>query len=165
MNSVKLSQYAIPAREIAESMWGTGGTLAYHTNRKGAYYFSCSGHGGYVVKGASLTDSERKDIDRYILPRMLQLAVQRTPDGDMVRGYSLGDFRGQPRSVKYNPRDGPISWVDMPVYLFEEDCAWVILEKFTGIHSDVLKHDETIAREIERIFQQYYSKRTAPGYT
>lgn len=64
-------------RRIAESMWGRDGTTGYRTNRRGAYYYSCAGHGGYIVDADSLTASERSSIEKYIKPSELPLLVDK----------------------------------------------------------------------------------------
>lgn len=48
------------ARNIAERTWGRDGTTARRTTRPGFYFFSCSGHGGYVVEAQRLTEEERR---------------------------------------------------------------------------------------------------------
>lgn len=115
------------ARSIAETAWGTGGTSAYRTNRKGAYYFSCSGHGGYVVDGACLSDQERELIDEHVKPRK---AFYASRNGDCYFLQNPESFRS--RRYRIYP-DTVTGWTD--IYLFEEDCDWAVLEYFTDIQA------------------------------
>ena len=56
------------ARQLAEEEWGRGGTDSHPTNRPGAYYFSCSAHGGFVIDTRTLTDTEFLCISKYVQP-------------------------------------------------------------------------------------------------
>jgi len=76
MKAVLFKDFKINARRIAEAMWGTGGTNATKTNRRGAYYYSCSAHGGYVVSGDCLTEEEKAKLHEYITPEHLNVIVQ-----------------------------------------------------------------------------------------
>lgn len=137
MRPIKLDGFTIPARRIAELEWGKGGTTAYRTNRRGAYYYSCSGHGGYVVDSRCLTAQERRRIDRYTRPLPLRLLVQRRNGAEVVIGVNCVHFQScgpyRQKSYRYGPSLGPVDWQDLPVYTFEEDCEWAILEKLTDI--------------------------------
>lgn len=44
--------------KLAKSLWGDVNRRTL-TTREGAYWFDCSGHGGYIVKTSSLTSSEK----------------------------------------------------------------------------------------------------------
>lgn len=141
MRPTPLREYRIPARHIAELAWGRGGTTGYLTTRRGAYYYSCSGHGGYVVDSRCLTKQERRKLNRYTRPWPLRVLVQhRNGGGDAVIGVDCREFIScgtrtsfRNRTYRYCPTLGPVEWLDMPVYLFEEDCDWAILEKLTNI--------------------------------
>lgn len=125
------------ARVLAETSWGTGGTHAYRTNRKGAFYYSCSGHGGYVVDGNALTDAERADIDRYHKPEIVWAIINN--ETGVVRKTS------NPNSIKrFHARWYDTERLDKnyPIYFFEEDCDWAILEKFTDIRAKGAITDE-----------------------
>lgn len=50
----------LQARAIAEQQWGDAGQGEVATNREGAYYFSCSSHGGFVIDNQALTGAERR---------------------------------------------------------------------------------------------------------
>lgn len=113
------------ARSIAESAWGRGGTISYKTNRKGAYYFSCSGHGGYVVDAEALTEEERALIAPYAKADRCFYAAR---NGEVY-------FFQNPYSTRagryYRYSDTETGYAE--IYLFEEDCDWAILEHFTDI--------------------------------
>lgn len=141
MTIVKLSDFKINARYIAEAMWGSGGTRAQRTNRQGAYYYSCSQHGGYVVDGKALTFEEREKIDAWQGANYLMLLVQKLRGLDGVMDdYVIGiDYRNvtniQMRQKRFQRFAWSIDtkWVKYPVYLFEEDIAWCVLELFTDV--------------------------------
>ena len=159
MKATTLNDYRIPSRTIAEMMWGRGGTTAYRTKRHGAYYYSCSGHGGYVVDSRILTETERRDIEQYIKPEPIRLCVQHRQNGDVVIGQNLAYFSqsGRDKGVTYMAHLGSVEWVDLPVYLFEEDCAWSILERFTDIRSEgFTMTDRERQVSIERTFANWY---------
>ena len=167
MKPVPYSKFRINARHIAELMWGTGGTRAARTNRKGAYYYSCSCHGGYVVDGRALSYEEIGKIRTYIPSDSLFVCrVRNTLDmdsGDYIAAVSYNDFAPYPRSTALNLPEHlvPIGWFRHPVYLFEEDYAWSILEQFTDIRRRChLNMDSKAAEEQERIrkdtFQYWY---------
>lgn len=118
------------ARTLAETNWGTGGTHAYRTNRKGVFYYSCSGHGGYVVDGNALTFDERANIDRYQTPEIVWAIIDN--ETGVIRKtsnpYSMKAFRARYYHTERLDKN-------YPIYFFEEDCAWAILEKFTDIRA------------------------------
>jgi len=163
MRPTRLEGFRIPARHIAKLSWGDVNT-SYRTNRHGAYYYSCSGHGGYVVDSRCLTKRERARIDKYTRPLPIRILVQhRDGQGDVVIGVDCREFiscgtkasfRG--KSYRYCPSLGPVEWQELPVYLFEEDCDWAILEKFTNIRSDGWGKDEAERKRIiNRTFKNW----------
>jgi hypothetical protein len=161
MRPIKLENFKIDARHIAEMEWGTGGTNAMRTNRKGAYYYSCSGHGGYVVDGRCLTEAEKAAIAPYASPNHLNVLVAHAPSGDIVYGVDYQNFTCySKRRTFYVPLSLPREWVKMDVYTFEEDCAWSILEKFTDIATTYAleKVGAAKVKEIaEDTFQRWYA--------
>ncbi len=151
MKLVPLSKYRINARHIAELMWGTGGTHAIRTNRAGAYYYSCSGHGGYVVDHRALTIEELEDICHYqgghIGPHNLHTLLVRGLDDTLcVAGVSYHDFAHHAKRPRVHlpPEVRVEGWFKHPVYLFEEDCDWSILETFTDIRTTLRADPEQI---------------------
>lgn len=113
------------ARAMAASLWGTV-NHSYRTNRSGCFYFSCSGHGGYVIDGNALTDEEYAAVTQYIAPDIAKTVVK--PGGDM-RGMLNPFARGGSRTSRYL---GDVV-VDTPIIVAEEDCAWAILEHLTAV--------------------------------
>ena len=169
MKPTLLSKFRPQARPIAELMWGRGGTNAMKTTRRGAYYFSCSSHGGYLVCAKDLTDAERRSLDPYIKPQSINLIVQTQKDGkDYVVGVDntpMSNHGTAERTYRYNRLLGPVRWETFEMYAFEEDCAWAILEKFTPIR---LKEEvgnisqeylESRATQVESTFNRYYAKK------
>lgn len=137
MKPITLKDFKINARHIAELEWGSGGTTAYRTNRPGAYYYSCSAHGGYVVDSRALDPVERAVINRYVQPRNLNLYVQQAEAGDDLIvhvDYTDFDCRGR-HTFRYKSNGHQTRWETLPVYIFEEDCDWCVLEKFTDIRA------------------------------
>jgi hypothetical protein len=117
------------ARQTAEARWGRGGTAAYKTNRKGAYYFSCSGHGGFVISAKALSAAEYEAISKYVTPEVMTVYVDdfdnqvllvyhpfRRNTGKL-RSYSRGGYRVEKEEI----------------FLLEEDCEWALAVKFAGI--------------------------------
>jgi len=134
MKAVKLEEFKLTssiARNLAENMWGRGGTSTHRTNRKGVFYFSCSGHGGYVVDANALTEAERAKIEQYAKPDHLSLAVQSRKDGKFV--IAVRDPRVHQKSVSFYADEGPTKFEQYPIFFFEEDCAWALLEVMTDI--------------------------------
>jgi len=159
MKPVPLAGFRIghsQARGIAEALWGKGGTNSERCNRPGAFYFSCSGHGGYVVDASILTEQERAKIEEVRSPEPVKILVQ----GNRVIGVS-NPFTGS-RSFRYNSAFGTPEWRAHPVFLFEEDCDWSILEHLTDIRSawslkkqreDPEKHSEEVSRMFEQVLE------------
>lgn len=122
------------ARNIAENEWGRGGTHSYRTNRAGAFYFSCSGHGGFVIDAAALTPHERQLMDTQLT---------------MVKGTAFADRTGRIRKVAHDMMRRTVRyqahWDHLPIgfYLAEEDCDWSI----PAIHAGILAHHHKMTPE------------------
>jgi len=152
------------AREIAEQLWGRGGTNSYSTNRIGAFYFSCAGHGGYIVDGCALSDAELEEIAKYIKPDELDVCIQESGEGEQKTITTLAvlspfTFRMRSRRIKYEPNKGLARWVKHPIYVFEEDCDWSVLEKFTNIRAKGFGEGMTEEERkdlIERCFKRWH---------
>jgi len=118
-------------RTIAEAYWGTGGTTPYRTNRNGVYYYSCSGHGGFVLDANALTDDERAAIAPFINPYKYTAYVWTVwgQNGVPSEKYRVmfperkRRFRVPLEHYKYEGH----------FYIFEEDCDWALLYKLTTI--------------------------------
>jgi len=156
MKPAPLANFLIPhsfARNLAESRWGRGGTSSDHTTRHGVFYFSCSGHGGYVVDAGALTPEERTEVEKIVTAEPIRILVQ----GDAVIGIS-NPFT-HTRGIKYKTHLGPPEWQVHPVYLFEEDCDWAVLEHVTGIRTSWAKgredkDPEAFVADLERRFEE-----------
>lgn len=162
MKPIKLEGFRIPAQHMAELLWGKGGTHSYKTSRRGAYYYSCSGHGGYVVDSRCLTAQERRKLDRYTVAQNLHLLVQHQAEGDFVIGVNCVNFQSmgpyRTKSYRYIPRLGRVEWVPLPVYVFEEDCDWAILEHLTPIRCE----NHTVSKVcIKQTFKRWCPPRQA----
>ena len=122
-------------RHIAELNWGTGGTTAYPTSRKGFYYYSCSSHGGYVVPEESFTAQELNELKkRNYTPDKLQVLIQRDAIiGINYESIAMYHAKNRRKSYKYNPALGLPKWEEINIFLFEEDCNWKIVEEITGV--------------------------------
>lgn len=169
MKATLLKDYKINPRAIAEAMWGTGGTNATRTNRRGAYYYSCSAHGGYVVSLKALTEEEKALLNQYTETMKIQALVQHRTDGDYVIAVSLSTMQryiGKNRKqFRYTPHLGKVEWVDIEFYAFEEDCDWAILEKLTDIRANGSSTISDTERQeiIDRTFSQWATpKRKTP---
>jgi len=164
MKKILLEKYKINPRAVAEAMWGTGGTNAVRTNRKGAYYYSCSAHGGYVVSPNALTEEEKALLNEYTKPLKIQALVQHRTDGDYVIGVSLTAIQryvGRNRNFRYSPYKGLVEWQDIEFYAFEEDCDWAILEKLTDIKT-LDKHSTCTPEKRKEIVDSTFEKWAKP---
>ena len=154
MKPISSDKFQPNIRQIANNSWG-GDCQSIKTNRNGAYYYSCSAHGGYVVKSLALSKEERTMIDAKHSPEMLPILVQKRKDGDFVIAVDYGKFNPvyRRRKISYNPSLGSVEWRGHPMYLFEEDEEWSILEHYTDIRlkedEDDPKHDDVIRRSFE----------------
>lgn len=111
------------ARGIAEAVWGRGGTSSVRTNRRGAYYFSCAAHGGFVIDANAFTESERTAINQYVTPEPATVYLF----NGSVETY-MHSYRQRGTRVKYGSTE-----IATQFYLFEEDCAWCLPVKLAGI--------------------------------
>lgn len=111
------------ARKLAEQEWGELGTSYRRTNRKGAFYFHCSRHGGYVVDSRCLSDEENHKISALISSDKVTLWL--------IEGKEVG-VKG-PNTIK--PFKVPViaEREEIFVYFLEEDLAYEILEENTNI--------------------------------
>lgn len=169
MKPIKLEKFRPQARAIAEMMWGRGGTNTFRVNRNGAYYYSCAGHGGYLVTANALTEEEIEKVHPFGTREYINILVQDRMDGKWVVGVDNSPMsRGLPKTRRftYDARLGSVSWERYYIYVFEEDCAWSILEKFTDIRIKDTKSNasnpefyEARERAIEETFNRYYANK------
>jgi CRISPR/Cas system CSM-associated protein Csm3 (group 7 of RAMP superfamily) len=134
------------ARSMAESLWGKGGTHAHRTNRQGAFYFSCSGHGGYIIDWKALTESERIEVNKYLKPE--ECFVSKDSKGKIRR------FHHPYKESKTTTHFGPFEKVF--VYVAEEDCDWAIIQKFTKIRR-IGDDEEVTSKCAEKTFNSYHN--------
>jgi len=149
---MEYNNFKFNARLIAEKMWGTGGTRAYKTNRKGAYYYSCAGHGGYIVKSEALSETEKENVKKYWGGGYVLYLLT---DQDTREVYGV-DYAHVPASNVKRSNKGfkvklgaHVKWEKYIFYVFEEDCDWSILEKFTDVR---LKDNPSTEEQIESSF-------------
>jgi hypothetical protein len=163
MKPIRIDKVSINTRQIAESLWEEGGTQRLKTNRKGVSFYCCSGHGGYIVLEKHLKPEEIEKIKKYVIPQNINLLVQHREDGDYciaISMYSFSQSCKSPRRFWHDPYKGKVKWVNMPVYTFEEDCEWCILEKFTDIKLNKYPITESERLEcIENTFQTYFANK------
>jgi hypothetical protein len=105
------------ARSIAESHWGYGGTSSERTNTNGAFYFSCSAHGGFVIDGRVLTEAEREALKPHVTPDELNIWV--------YNGKVVGMLHWNSRRRKIRVPFGSEK-ISIPIYILEEDSAWAL---------------------------------------
>jgi len=154
MKPVPLSEWRLgysTARSIAEALWGRGGTSSEKCNRKGAFYFLCSGHGGYVIDSNALTQQERKQVNDLLADEYVYLFVQDREGVPTVIGVRH-PYSTRPVGVRYPVRWGEPRIVEHPIVIAEEDCDWAVVELFTGVRSEwaTKKDEENIALAIQR---------------
>ena len=135
------------AKSIAEARWGRGGTNSYRTTRRGAFYFSCSCHGGFVIDARTLTPEERVAIERYVSPDKARIYSW---DGHQVL---MHPYRNSGAKVAL---DATVE--DFDFFLLEEDCDWCLAYLFTTI-----KHRVKPAKseDAQRTFDQWIKGRVA----
>jgi hypothetical protein len=117
------------ARQTAEATWGRGGTTAYKTNRKGAYYFSCAGHGGFVISAKALSLTEYEAISKYVTPEVMTVYVANEDDSVLL---AFHPFRLKSGKLPYA---GPMGHrvEKEEIFMLEEDCAWSLAVILAGI--------------------------------
>jgi hypothetical protein len=117
------------ARQTAEAQWGRGGTTSYKTNRKGAYYFSCSSHGGFVISAKALSDTEYEEISKYASPEVMTVYVDNDTDNVLLAFQPFRRNSGKLRGVG----SSGYRIEKEEIFLLEEDCDWALAVKFAGI--------------------------------
>lgn len=137
------------ARSTAEATWGRGGTSAYKTNRKGAYYFSCSGHGGFVISAKALTSTEYEALTKYIKPEVMTVYVANEDNSVLL---AFHPFRLKSGKLPYA---GPMGHrvEKEEIFLLEEDCAWSLAVVLLGITTKDMKKEAA-----EKTFYNWYDE-------
>lgn len=137
------------ARATAESQWGRGGTAAYKTNRKGAYYFSCSGHGGFVISAKALTAAEYEAVSKYVTPEVMTVYLDNETDSVLLAYHPFRQNAGKLRGV--GSKGYRVAKEEL--FLLEEDCAWSLAVVLAGIMtSDMTKE------AAEKTFYNWYDE-------
>lgn len=122
------------ARYLAESIWGHGGTVSHRTNRTGAFWFSCSAHGGFIIDDRALTRPERERLSAAGLRADSCWGV-RGEDGRIITVRHPGSHVQNPRTVTCYPGRGEYADRNIPVWTLEEDCEWAAAYSLTGIRA------------------------------
>lgn len=138
------------ARATAEARWGRGGTAAYKTNRKGAYYFSCAGHGGFVISAKALTASEYEAISKYVTPEVMTVYIDNETDAVLLAYHPFRQNAGKLRglgSKGYRAEKEEL-------FLLEEDCAWALAVVLAGIMTPDMTKEAA-----EKTFYNWYDER------
>lgn len=138
------------ARQTAESLWGRGGTSAYRTNRKGAYYFSCSGHGGFIISAQCLTDDEYKSISEFVKPEIMSVYVSNDDNRVLLAFHPYRRRSGKVR--RYGPNGYRI--VNEEVFVLEEDCDWALAVKYAGITAKEMPDD--VKEKADKTFYEWF---------
>ena len=126
------------ARQIAEAHWGTGGTHSYSTNTTGAFNFSTSGHGGFVIDARVLTDEQRLSLRQFATPETVQIWMHNDKPCGLMHSAKRTAIRISAQAIK----------TEFEVFMLEEDCAWCLAYIFTPIRRrddkpDTLQHAVT----------------------
>ena len=124
------------ARNMAEARWGRGGTNSQRTNRKGAFYYSCSGHGGFVIDARCLTPEENATMRKFLQPEIAHAVVR--SDGT-VRRLRGPDGR---QALKYQPGYETIQEIE--IFFGEEDCDWAVPGIVAGIFAGKTTREDAI---------------------
>ncbi|RUU78233.1 hypothetical protein [Mesorhizobium sp. M7A.F.Ca.MR.362.00.0.0] len=133
------------ARSIAEALWGTGGTHSARTNRAGAFYFSCSGHGGFVIDARCLAHDEYARLCKHAEPEQAQDYGKA-----IMHSYRKRSFKVTPTQLA--------NMQDFEFFLLEEDCAWCLAPLMAGIHT---LDGYTTCEVAQKTFDQWIKKEAA----
>jgi len=127
MKPVLLKKFRPNKRQIA-MMWGNE-PRAEKTTQKRSSFFSNSSHGGYVTIPKDLTEDERKLLGEPSYT--LRVLVGGRGGEKYVLGCSY--MHTKSRSYSYSIYYSNVSWQDYPVYVHEEDDAWLELTYTTNV--------------------------------
>lgn len=137
------------ARATAEARWGRGGTTAYKTNRKGAYYFSCAGHGGFVISAKALSASEYEALSKYVTPEVMTVYIANEDNSVLL---AFHPFRLKSGKLPYA---GPLGHrvEKEELFLLEEDCDWSLAVILAGIMTPDMTKEAA-----EKTFYDWYDE-------
>lgn len=127
------------AMAMSTSLWGTVNHTYKTTGGKGVYYTSNSGHGGYIIDGNVFREDIRAKIEQFVSPTITYVAVNNGKMMGMQNPFTQ-------RSWRYDMR---YELVKHPIFVFEEDCDWAIVERFAdirllGAYEDTVAHEDYI---------------------
>lgn len=137
------------ARNFANALWGTVNHTR-KTNRKGAFYFDCAGHGGFVIDDATLQPEERAQFKRYLSSWQ---CTQYIDTAGKVRAFVHSEGSRRTRVVT-----GYVTRRCFDVWVAEEDCDWAAVILFSSIR---LKNDPHSLAEARRTFDHWLRERAA----
>jgi len=162
MKPTKLDDYRFNPKRVAKGMWGDD-CSAIKTTRPRASFYDCAGHGGYVVDPRVLTNEEKKNINKDIKPEKLYLCVQHREDGDyvmatdyrhVITSWEVGKAPRSP-TCRVDRSLGSVEWIEFPVYVFEEDVDYSILEHHTDITLKEFEHDPIQKKKTEETYKNW----------
>jgi hypothetical protein len=103
------------ARSIASSLWGTINT-SYRTNTRSAYFFSCAGHGGFIVDESAIPAHKREWVEKYVAKEeAIRYINVHSGKSTLMHGYRTRSTRMSYQATEM-----------VKFYIFEEDCAYAI---------------------------------------
>ncbi|RWI47559.1 MAG: hypothetical protein EOR34_10440 [Mesorhizobium sp.] len=135
------------ARSIAEAVWGAGGTHSERTNRKGAFYFSCSGHGGFVIDARCLTKEEYERLIPHVKPEPAQDYGKAINHAYRQRGFKVTHYQVAMKE-------------DFEFFLLEEDCDWCLAPLMAGITLG-----PNMTNDAQRTFDRWFKTATSSTLT
>lgn len=147
--------YASIARSIARQ-WGEV-NHTYKTTQQGAYYFSCSGHGGFVIAKDALTQEQLQNLEKIgRLDGSTGSAIYK--DWHWYRVRKTGARRMQETEDNFN----------VEFYDFEEDCNRAIASFVLGINTvdnqenEKLHAEGTMKRRLWKEWEAFTGKTLQP---
>lgn len=102
------------ARGIARALWGDVNST-YRTNTRGAFYYSCAGHGGFIVSENVIPEVKREWVQKYVHKENATRYISRSGKSVLMHGYRTRGAR-----MTY------VKTEEVKFYIFEEDVAWCI---------------------------------------
>ena len=132
------------ARAIAKSQWGAVNASVKVLTHRGAFYFSCASHGGFVIDARTFTEEQRKRLEEFAT---IEIATtHRSPKDGTVFNHPY-----RQRAARVASR-WPVDTI--PFFLFEEDQAWCLPVHLCGLRlAGMSEADIESARETwERLY-------------
>jgi hypothetical protein len=129
------------ARSIARALWGEVNG-SQRTNTKGAFWFDCSGHGGFIVSADIFGPTKREWIEKYV---SVESAIRYIGN---KRSVLMHGYRTRGARLAYHSTE------NVEFYIFEEDCAWAVAA-LAGI---TLKSAPDMADQAKDTFWRWYDE-------